>query len=335
QQAALYDRANPSIYVELARVQIFAGQYEAAETSAQNALLLNSDYPRALAYYGWALSSLGKDQEAEQILLLAIEKDPSSAEANAFYAELLADQEDYAGAGDFSRRAMELNPGLFEVRLARGYVLERTDNYDQALAEYQAAMVINSKIAELHLSLGRVYWAQQRFQEAIDAFNSAANLNPEDPLPHAYLSRIFTQIGEYGKAMQAAQKAVENDPTNPVRYGRWGAALFNNDLYLDAADAFSIAVHGGVTEDNQVVTGLPLNYETAEFYALYGLALARSQQCGQAIPVFRDILAGVPADEIAVYNANVGLDICRSNPGSAPTETPTEEGGLAARMALR
>jgi len=60
QQAILADPTNPSLFVELARVQLLSGSAEAALTSAQNALLLNPNNPQALAFQAWALYRLGK-----------------------------------------------------------------------------------------------------------------------------------------------------------------------------------------------------------------------------------------------------------------------------------
>ena len=50
---------DPSIYISLARVQIFAGKYDDALVNAENSLLLNPNNSMAHAVRGWALSSDG------------------------------------------------------------------------------------------------------------------------------------------------------------------------------------------------------------------------------------------------------------------------------------
>jgi tetratricopeptide (TPR) repeat protein len=325
QQVVIYEPANPSVHMELARVLILAGEYEAAETSAQNALLLNPQNPKALAIYGWALIFLDEILEAEQVLDQALAIDPDNVEAQAFYAELLADQGEYERAAQFSRDALANDPDSLEARRARGYVLERTDNYEEALAEYQVAISINSSIPDLHLSLGRVFWALGQNQNAIDAFSDAGTLSPDDPLPDAFISLIYLNIGEFGKSAQFAESAVRKDSTNPFRYGRLGVVLYRNLDYQSAIEAFAFAIKGGTTEENQIVVGLPLDYDVAEFYYMYGLALARSRRCSEAVPVFQALLAGVTADEIAVFNAEEGLRICKENITNPTTEEPTAE----------
>jgi hypothetical protein len=62
------------------------------------------------------------------------------------------------------------------------------------------------------------------------------------------------------------------------------------------------------------VQGIPLDYgRVEEYYWYYGFALARSNRCAEAVPVFQALLAGVPFDEIAVYNATEGLAMCQAS----------------------
>jgi len=56
-----------------------------------------------------------------------------------------------------------------------------------------------------------------------------------------------------------------------------------------------------------------------QYYWYYGFALARARRCAEAIPVFQALLSGVPDNEIAVYNAQEGLNICKEQ-----AETPVE-----------
>jgi tetratricopeptide (TPR) repeat protein len=325
QQAVQYNARDSNIFVELARAQILAGQSEAAETSAQNALLLNPDNPRAHAYLGWALLTMGDSLAAQASLDQALALDPELPEAFAFLAELAANNEDYEGAADLSRKAIDLAPNLLEARRARALVLEVTGNYEEAALAYEAALAINDRIADLHMGLGRTLWALEDLDGAVDQFNLADALNPLDPLPDAFISRIYLNTGDFAKAIQFAGKAVEDDPTNPRRYGNLGVAYYRNGDYPAAIEAFGLAIHGGVTDKNQIVNGLPLDYDIAEYFYLYAIALARNSQCGDALPVSQGLIAGVPADEIAVANANEVIRICEEALSVTPTALPTLE----------
>jgi tetratricopeptide (TPR) repeat protein len=336
-QAIIVSSGSPNLsnlYVKLAHTEILAGEYESAKTSAENALLLNEQNPLALAELGWAHSYLGNELEAERVLLRALELNPDSVEAHAYYAELLTDQADYEGAAGHSRQAFQLNNQSLVALRSRGYVLYFTGNFEEAAQMFEQALLINDRVADLHQFLGLTYWSMGRYDEAVERFNIADQFDPDNPLPDTYISRIYLGIGEYAKAAQFARSAVDNDPTNPIRWGNWGVALYKNLQYPEAIEAFRFAIRGGETEEGQIVNGLALDYDNAEFFYMYGLALANTRQCSEALPIFQALIANVPTDEIAISNADAGIAICEQYVSSdSPTTqgegdlTPTPEGG--------
>jgi tetratricopeptide (TPR) repeat protein len=321
-QAILLNPHDPDLHVKLAHTLILAGNYEAAQTSAQNALLLNPENPKALAELGWALNFLGDVIGAEDALEQAIELDSDNVEAHAYYAEVMMDQDFVEDASYHSKEAVNLDPTSMEARRSRGYVLYLTGNYDEAEGEFLAALAINDRVSDLHLYLGLVYWAQGRLDEAIDSFNLADTFDPNNPFPDVYISRIYLYLGEFAKAAQFAKSAVEDDPSNPRRYGNWGVALFKNRQYQEAIEAFSMAIHGGTTSDGDIVVGIPLDYDVAEYYSMYGLALAYTRRCSESLPIFQTLIAGVPGDEISIENAEIGIGICEDYAANPPTSTP-------------
>jgi tetratricopeptide (TPR) repeat protein len=208
-----------------------------------------------------------------------------------------------------------------ESHRARGLVLEQTGNFEEAIAEYQAAIQLNDKFADLHLALGRTLLAMENYSTAIDEFIQANALNPSDPLPETYIARAYVKIGEYAKAIQYAEQAVNDNPSDPYMYGNLGSMLYRNQQYSSAITALRLAIRGGVTEDGTVVKGLPLDYtmRIMEFYYTYGLALARLNQCGEAVQIAQTILQTVMDDETSVYNAQEMINICQANLGGMPT----------------
>jgi tetratricopeptide (TPR) repeat protein len=319
EKAIQADPTNPSNYINLARLQVYAGKYEDAVTNASNALLLSPNNSMAAAVRGWAISYQGDYLQAESALGQAINEDPNNATAFAYLAEVLANK-DQAGKGDlttlnkaidYSKKALELNPNLFEAHNARGFILEVTQNNEDAVTEFQKATAINDNIAEAHLSLGRNYRLLGLYDKAIEEFNRANALNPNDPLPLAYIATTYMTVGEYTKAIQYAQQALKADPTDPYMYGNLGTMQYRTKDYPAAIAALSMAIHGGTAEDGSTVEGLPLDYgRVAEYYYMLGLAQARSGQCGDALKISQFLQEGVPDDETAVYNAQEMVNIC-------------------------
>ena len=335
-QAILNDPGNPNNYTRLAHFQIYSGEYEDAIENTQNALLKNANNPIAHAIQGWALNFTDDPTLAEAAVKKALDLDPNSAMAHAIYAEILVDKGDFDEldkAAEHSRLARDLDPGLFEAHRARGLVLAATQNLEEAIQEFKAAISINDKIADVHLQLGVVYRVMGENDRAVEELLAAYALNPENPIALTEISLAYAREGQYEKAAQYAADAIKAVPEDPRLHGNLGMMHYKREDYAAAIPALALAVRGGTTEDGAVVEGLPLDYgRVAEYYTFYGFALARSNRCREAVPIFQAMLSGVPNDEIALYNAEEGLRICAESLGTPmpPTATPEAEEGEAA-----
>ena len=113
----------------------------------------------------------------------------------------------------------------------------------------------------------------------------------------------------------AISQAVNDEPANPRLRANWGVMLAKDGKPDEAIEQLAYAIRGGVTADGLVIEGLPLDYDLRiiEYYSTYGLTLARANRCGEAVPIFQAMLSVVPDNEIAVYNAEAGLEICQQN----------------------
>lgn len=332
-QAVVTQPDNPSTHIMLARTHIFAGNYEEAQTSAEDALLLNPDNSMAHAVRAWALNFQEEYLEAESSIKRALELDPNNALAHAYYVEILVDSY-YSGLGSFegveraieeSKVAQALAPDLLETHRARGYILEATGNYEEAIREYEAAIALNPNIADLYLAIGRNYRILGIYDQAVDAFTRANALNPEDPNPDLLLSRTYATIGEYGKAMQYAESSVADNPADANLRGNLGVMLYRNAYWPEAVQELSYVIKGGLSEDGhemEVINLTPDSPRIAEYYFTYGLALARLNQCGEALQIAQLIVSRIPADELAVENANEITNRCQQNL-TAPQPTAT------------
>lgn len=332
QQAVVSQPDNPATYIMLARTYAFAGKYKEAQTSAEDALLLNPENSMAHAVRAWALNFQEEYLEAESSIKRALELDPNNALAHAYYVEILVDSY-YSGLGSFdgvekaieeSKVAQALAPDLLETHRARGYILEATGNYEEAIREYETAIAINPNIADLYLAIGRNYRILGIYDKAVDAFTRADALNPEDPNPDLLLSRTYATIGEYGKAMQFAESAVANNPADTNLRGNLGVMYYRNAYWPEAVQELSYVVKGGLSQDGnemEVINLTPDSPRIAEYYFTYGLALSRTNQCGEALQIAQLIISRIPADELAVDNANEITNRCQQNL-NAPPSTP-------------
>ena len=322
-QAVQLDPTNHLIYITMARTQIFASLFEAAQTSATNALLLSPNNVEALTILGSALTYLEDYDKAKETIETALSLSPEDGLAHAAYAELMISLDDVELASQYSLSALAFAPNSFEAHRARGFVFEETQNAAEALAEYLLANQINDSVADLHIMLGRTYWALDMLDEAIEEFNQADGLNPSDSIPETYITMIYLNQGEFSKAIQSAKAARDDEPGNPFRHGNLGLAYYRNGDYQDAVDAFTFFVHGGSTENGVMVVGVPLDYAVADYFYFYGFALLNNRRCAEAVPIFEALLSAVPDDGVAFYNATVGIAQCEEIEGGAPAATET------------
>jgi hypothetical protein len=126
--------------------------------------------------------------------------------------------------------------------------------------------------------------------------------------------------------MQYAESAVTDNPASASLHGNLGVMYYRNSYWNESIVELGYVVNGGVTEDGEQIESInlaPNDSRTAEYYATYGLALSRLNQCGEALQVARSILERIPADELAVENANAIIDRCQQNLDATPEPLPT------------
>jgi len=324
---------DPILYVSLARLQVWAGQYDSAEKNAGNALLLNNDNAMAHAVHAWALDFQdGKNGEAMTEIEAALKIDDRNAVIQAYYVEILVDSgfDNYAKAADQSKIALALDPNIVETHRARGYLLSVTSNYEEAIQEYDQAIAINPKLAILFVEQGLNYRAISAKDQAIESFSKAITLNPSDSLPYFYISRTYATFGDYAKALQYADSAAQNNPGDATLHANLGVMYYRNFDYAKAISELGLSVFGGTTQDNVKITSIPLidDRRSSEYYFTLALALAHSNQCGEALQLVQELQTKVPTDEIAMDAANKAIGICQDNlntPAVSSTSTSPAE----------
>ena len=330
---------DPTLYIALARVQIFAGKYDEALVNAENSLLLNNNNSMADAVRGWALTNKLDYTNADDSLKNALRLDPNNGQAHAYSAFLYGKMfENSAGpyvdpiqtAITESNTAISLAPNNLEAHWARAYILQLTssDNREQAVQQYLAAIQINPNISQIHLELGVTYKAMGVIDKALQEYTRAKTLNPSNYLPDLYSSRALATIGSYDQALQYAAAAVQDEPTDPDLRGNWGYMLFKKDQWPAANEQFALAINGGTTTDGQTVQPVsPTSTDiwVSKYYYAYAISLAQTQHCGEMLLLTQKIRDYFRADPYADLNAGIAEGLCNpslTTPSPLPSKTP-------------
>ena len=327
-----------TLYVSLARLQMWAGQHAEAQTNAESALLLNSKNALAMGVRAWALDAQAQYSEALDVIEEAVALDPNNALIQSYYVEILVDSgfDNYDKAADQSRVALALDPNIVETHRARGYLLavipdpvpnpDPITNLEEAIQEYEAAIKINPNIPILHIELANKYRILQATDKAVTEYTLANTLNPSDPQPEYLISRTYAGVGDYAKAVQYAEQAMRDDPTSARLHGNYGVMLYRSLRWAEAVDQLRLSIYGGNTEEGGDITPLPLDPNdrfSIEFHYTYARALARENQCGEGLQIVQLLQSRVRSNEDAMAAADKAIEICQENLNNPAVDTPT------------
>jgi TolB-like protein/Flp pilus assembly protein TadD len=164
----------------------------------------------------------------DRMVSRAIERDPAFAEAYALKAVIAAemywfyfDRSDSIVnvADEFSRRALELAPGLAEGHWARGHYLYRTKlDYDGAMAEVERALQARPGEADFVALTGDILRRKGDIRGALARYRRAVDLAPRDANAVSTVGETLTLLREYDEAETQSRRAIELQPDHSVAY---------------------------------------------------------------------------------------------------------------------
>jgi tetratricopeptide (TPR) repeat protein len=271
---------------------------EAAYTQAavhyQELLELQPRNPEALCNLGVALSSLGRNEEAERCYLESLEINPTSAETLCNLAAVL--QNNPREAEKYLRRALKINPKYADARSKLGMVLIFAGRLREAKAACNKALKVDSRQAEALLGLGLIARTEGRFEEAESFIKRALKVAPK--LPGAWaamnslrkmtnadgdwlkgaeeiagsavplwqeaelrfaIGKYYDDVDDFGRAFQNYRRANELQRTMAQKYDRQAHSTFADDMIRShSREAMSRAADGGSASVKPVfVLGMP------------------------------------------------------------------------------
>lgn len=175
-------------------------------------------------------------QEAMQLLMDAVENDPTSALAWAGlaygYGELghspFPEEGAYPRAKMAADRALELDPDLAEAHLAVAmYRLYYEWDFAAAELAFERAVEINPSLVNAHYHLAWLYELYGRDEDAIRLGELTKELDPLSPFYSAWLAEQYRDAGMFDKAIEEAEATFRLRRNYPV------ANLVLGETYAD------------------------------------------------------------------------------------------------------
>ncbi|MCQ3936371.1 MAG: hypothetical protein DPW18_04915 [Chloroflexi bacterium] len=381
-EASRVDPNNAEVWAQLSRVQTYStallvkqddilNRLDEAIESAQKAVEVNPDSSYAHAVLAFALNwkasytSDARERQdllttAEQEAVRAIQLDNTNVLAQAFYAEVLVDQQKWTQAQQVIERALEQDASQMDVHRVHAYVLESLGEYALAIEAYDRAIQITPNLTFLYLRAGAGYRRlafdspneevqSQLYEKSLEYFAQTARINEQlgvqDPTPYLSIARTYSQMGQFFIAIRNVQKTIEFQPDNPVFYGELGVLYHKNRNYETGILALKCAIKGCTAEEScdgrggcgpndtpSDVVGLPLSAATVYYYDVYASELAalstpRNNKCPEALEIARIIEASefIEDPNIAADMAVV-RSICSFDTSTGGSSTPAPEG---------
>ncbi len=274
--------------------------------------------------------------EAQKEASLALAEDQTNTLAQAFYAEIMVDQNRWDQAEQNISQAEQQDDTLMDVHRIYGYVHETKGEYNLAVQEYQKAIEIAPNLNFLKIRVGKIYRHLQLWDQALAIFAQAAKQNQQlrinDPIPYLAIANTYMQMpdGDFFAAARNVKKALELDPTSPDVYAQLGMVYHGSRNYEGAIPAFECAIKGcdatqsctvrqcDSTKDPPIaITGMKLTADTVGYYytfvsVLSGLHKPGDNYCTEAAPYFAEITASFSGDPTIMGIVKAGEDICAS-----------------------
>jgi len=137
----------------------------------------------------------------------AIELAPELAEAYLSYANILSLLDyDQQGAKSAARRALELNPGSFDVQWTYSQIASAYAEHEDAIAAARTAVELDPLSAAAMQTLALACYYARRFDEAEKIARRALALEPGRTNSHAALGWVLLELQRYDEALAEFEK---------------------------------------------------------------------------------------------------------------------------------
>jgi Flp pilus assembly protein TadD len=169
---------------------------------------------------GRALFGAGDDAGAVAAFRAAVALRPADTQAHFFLATALEHAGDADGALSAYRELVTLQPRAAEGHLGLGVLLLKRGGpeAEKGVEELSRALEINPNLYEARVALGRALVGRGRAAEAVEHLRRAAELAPGNPEPHYELSLAYRRLGRKDEA------AAEAEVVRRIHESRRGAA---------------------------------------------------------------------------------------------------------------
>src|SRR5205823_5301997 len=246
--------ADPQVAGLVGKVAYDSGNFSWSYSLLQDAVRQRANDPALLHDLAWAAYSLGKVNEARDIMQKALTNNPDSsqaADAKTFLALTALDEnpKELTAAETDVQKELESNPGYVPAIMAAAGLLAQRGQVKPAVDIYTDILHRLPDFASAQKRLAMLY-AQDpsTVAAAYDLATKARKALPDDPQLSELLGRLSYEKREYPRAIQLFQESARKRPLDADSLFYLGMSQLQASQKTEARGALNQALAGGLQE---------------------------------------------------------------------------------------
>ena len=216
---------NPRAHHNLGFALSQIGKFQEAIGQYEQALRLEPEYVEAHHNLGFALAQIGKIQEAIGQYEQALRLEPDYAKAHNNLGVALSQAGRVAEGIAHYEQALRIKPDYAEAHYNLATALEQTGKIEDAIGHYEQALRIKPDYAEAHYNLGNDLLREGKVNDAIAHYEQALRIKPDYAEAHSNLGAALVQTGQIEDAIAHYEQALRIKPDYAEAHSNLGAAL--------------------------------------------------------------------------------------------------------------
>lgn len=292
-----------------------------SKADTQEELQITSKSPEASKIYtdGLEMYDRIRDDEARDLFLKAIEKDPEFAMAHLYLALIAISTADYQshlqqavnyaeGVSKGEQIMIQSQVAIADNDVVKGIKLREQvvemyphdkrlllflslsyfgqDEDDKAIDQLEKAIEIDGDYAPAYNTLGYTYIQKREYQNAEKAFKNYVRLQPDEANSYDSLADLYTRMGRYEEAIENYRKAVALNPTFGFSQLKIGVSLVFMGKFEEGRKEIHKAIDmesspGAKVDDmNQIARSYVYEGKPEEAIAAFGKSLKIAEEAG-------------------------------------------------------
>ena len=204
-------------HTSLAHLYLHEWKWEEAEKEFRKAIELNPGYSVTYHWYSLGLTTLGRLEEAVQMMKRAQELDPLSTRINADLGMAYFAARRYDEAVAQEAKTLELNPKSATAHWISGMANEQMGKLEKAIHDYQEALKLAPGEPNFLGALGHAYALANKKSEAQKIIGQIEEESKKMPVSPFFTALVYTGLGEKDLAIEWLTKAFDQR-SGSIRY---------------------------------------------------------------------------------------------------------------------